>query len=271
MTHPVFENNTTFLRFPFDKERLGRWADELFQWLFCIHPRYAHDDIFLMKEIELKHSLYQFIKQTQTFTIIAKDCAEAFFNKLPAIHQLLKSDLEAMYNSDPGAKSIDEVLHAYPGFYAVSMHRLAHELWKAEIPVIPRLLSEYSHFKTGIDIHPAATIGERFLIDHGTGVVIGETSQIGNDVTIYQGVTLGALKMGRNQAKAKRHPTIGNRVVIYANATILGGNTSIGSDSIIGGNVWITQSVPPHSLVYHKSEITIKNNTKFPEPLDFII
>ena len=137
--------------------------------------------------------------------------------------------------------------------------------------VIPRLLSEYAHFKTGIDIHPAAVIGERFLIDHGTGVVIGETCTIGNDVKIYQGVTLGALSVSRDHAAIKRHPAIGDRVVIYANATILGGNTIIGNDSVIGGNVWITQSIPAHSLVYHKSEIIIRNKSIFPEPLNFII
>ncbi len=271
MTHPIFENNAEFSGISFDRDHLGHWADEMFQWLFCSHPRYAREEIFLQKEAELLKELSHFIEQTQSFAENAGNAARAFFSRLPDIHQLLKSDLETMFNSDPAAKSIREVLLAYPGFYAISVHRIAHELWNNNIPVIPRLLSEYAHCKTGIDIHPAASIGERFLIDHGTGVVIGETCNIGNDVKIYQGVTLGALSVSRDHAAIKRHPTIGNGVVVYANATILGGNTVIGDGSVIGGNVWITQSIPQDSLVFHKSEIIIKNNSNFPEPLNFII
>jgi serine O-acetyltransferase len=271
MTHPVFENNARFLRLSFDRERLSRWADEIFDWLFSIHPKYVDIDVFLSKEAELKQGLLFFIKETNAYTEDAEACVDFFFVRLPMIHSLLKSDLETIFNSDPAARSIDEVLFSYPGFYAVAIHRLAHELFLSEVPIIPRLLSEYSHFKTGIDIHPGAKIGERFLIDHGTGVVIGETSEIGDDVKIYQGVTLGALSVSRKVAGTKRHPTIGNRVVIYANATILGGNTVIGDDSVIGGNVWITQSIPDQSLVFHKSEIIIKTNQIFPEPLNFII
>ncbi|MCX6305243.1 MAG: serine acetyltransferase [Bacteroidetes bacterium] len=271
MTNPIFQNNMEAHRLSFDSNRLGHWADEMFQWLFCIHPKYAQEEIFLVKEQELKRSLAEFIVQSQPAAKNPDNIVEYFFNRLPDIYKLLTSDLETMYNSDPAAKSIHEVLLAYPGFYAIATYRIAHELWLFQVPVIPRLLTEHAHFKTGIDIHPGAAIGERFLIDHGTGVVIGETCNIGNDVKIYQGVTLGALSVNRDHAAIKRHPTIGDRVVIYANATILGGYTVIGNDSVIGGNVWITQSIPSNSLVFHKSEIIIKNNSNFPEPLNFII
>ncbi len=271
MSHQVFDYNARFLKLSFDRKLLSCWADELYEWLFCIHPSYNDENTFRAKEIELKQKLVQFIKQTHLYNKNSDTTAESFFNKLPQVHELLKNDLEALFNSDPAARSIDEVLYAYPGFYAGSMHRLAHELYRLNIPIIPRLLSEFSHSKTGIDIHPGATIGERFQVDHGTGLVIGETCHIGNDVKIYQGVTLGALSVSRDGAETKRHPTIGNRVVIYANATILGGNTVIGDDSVIGGNVWVTHSIPPYSMVFHKSEIIIKENQTFPEPLNFII
>jgi serine O-acetyltransferase len=269
--HTIFKNNAANLRRPFERVRLGNWADELFQWLFCIHPKFAQEELFLEKEFELKEELLHFIRQAQSGDLHADVCVRSFFKRLPGVHRVLTSDLNTMFNSDPAARSVHEVLLAYPGFYAIAIHRVAHELWGYNVPVIPRLLTEYAHFKTGIDIHPAAEIGERFLIDHGTGVVIGETCQIGNDVKIYQGVTLGALSVSRDHAETKRHPTIGDRVVIYANATILGGNTFIGNDSVIGGNVWITQSIPADSLVFHKSEIIIRNNLKFPEPLNFSI
>ena len=270
-THPIFENNAELIRLSFDRDRLGRWADEIFQWLFCIHPKYVEEEIFLIKELDLKMGLLQFIEQTKADSKHSCNCVESFFRRLPEVHRVLMSDLYAMFDSDPAARSIHEVLLAYPGFYAIVIHRLAHELWNCQVPVIPRLMAEYAHFKTGVDIHPGAAIGERFLIDHGTGVVIGETCNIGNDVKIYQGVTLGALSVSRDHAAIKRHPTIGDRVVVYANATILGGNTVIGNDSVIGGNVWITQSIPSNSMVFHKSEIIIKNNSNFPEPLNFII
>ena len=187
------------------------------------------------------------------------------------LHDKLEDDLKAIFEFDPAAKSRNEVLISYPGFFAIAVYRLANFLWKNGVPVLPRLFSEYVHGKTGIDIHPGATIGERFFIDHGTGIVVGETAIIGDDVKIYQGVTLGALIVRKEEASVKRHPTIGNQVTIYANATILGGQTLIGSGSIIGGNVWITNSIPANSLVYHKSEVTIKSKNPFPEPLNFVI
>jgi serine O-acetyltransferase len=269
--HQVFERNKEICTVSLDRAQVGRWADELFEWLFCIKPLYASENTFLAKEVDLKRDLQSLTERVKHIKANPGNFVSLFFNKLPAIHKILKSDLEAIFSSDPAAESLDEILLAYPGFYAITVHRIAHELWTSGLPVIPRLLSEYAHGKTGIDIHPAARIGKRFLIDHGTGIVIGGTSVIGNDVKIYQGVTLGALSVSRGMAETKRHPTIGNRVVIYANATILGGHTFIGDDSVIGGNVWITHSIPNQSMVFHKSEIIIKNNSDFPEPLNFVI
>ena len=184
-----------------------------------------------------------------------KEIEEAFTDALPKVHQLLEADAEAILNGDPASKSLTEVIRTYPGFYAIAVHRIAHEFCRFKVPLIPRILSEHAHIKTGIDIHPGATIGKRFCIDHGTGVVIGETVDIGDDIKIYQGVTLGALSVKKGMAKTKRHPTIENNVVIYAGATILGGKTIIGHDSIIGGNTWVVKSVKPNSRVYYKSEV----------------
>ncbi|MEP6780444.1 MAG: serine acetyltransferase [Gemmatimonadaceae bacterium] len=181
--------------------------------------------------------------------------AEEILNALPAVHDLLEDDAMAILAGDPAAESRDEVIQAYPGFLATAVHRLAHEFYLREVKVLPRLLSEWAHRDTGIDIHPGAAIGRSFAIDHGTGVVIGETSVIGTGVRVYQGVTLGALAVNKQLANKKRHPTIGDDVVIYANATILGGHTEIGSGSIIGGNVWLTHSVPPRSIVQFSSRV----------------
>jgi len=183
------------------------------------------------------------------------EIAESFFEALPLTHQKLEQDVTALFEGDPAAKSRTEVIRTYPGFVAIAAHRVAYELNQAGVQLIPRIISEYAHGKTGIDIHPAATIGSFFCIDHGTGVVIGETTEIGDHVKIYQGVTLGALSVDKKDAKTKRHPTIGNNVVIYAQATILGGNTHVGHDSIIGGNVWLTRSVPAFSKVYYQASM----------------
>lgn len=179
------------------------------------------------------------------------------FRKLPRIRQLLIKDVEAAYNGDPAALSYAEVVLAYPGLQAITSHRIAHELYLLDVPVVPRLMSEYTHAATGTDIHPGATIGERFFIDHATGVVIGETTEIGNNVKIYQGVTLGAKSFpldanGHPIKHIKRHPTIEDDVVIYANATILGGDTVIGRGAVVGGNVFLTQSVPPGAQVVNR-------------------
>ncbi|NJM41052.1 MAG: serine acetyltransferase, partial [Anaerolineae bacterium] len=176
-----------------------------------------------------------------------------FHHRLSPLIELLWLDAQAMYEGDPAAQSVDEVIGTYPGLLAVSIHRIAHEFYQLGLPIFPRMLSEIAHARTGIDIHPGATIGKSFCIDHGTGIVIGETAMLGDHVKLYQGVSLGALSVDKSLASSKRHPTIEDHVVIYANATILGGETVIGHHSVIGGNVFITKSVASHSVVYHKS------------------
>ncbi len=174
---------------------------------------------------------------------------ESLFGTLLEIRQLLLLDAQAILDGDPAATTLDEVILSYPGFFAVAHYRLAHYLHTVGLKLVPRIITEKAHRETGIDIHPGAVIGERFFIDHGTGVVIGETTVIGSGVKLYQGVTLGALSISKEMAKSKRHPTIEDDVLIYANATILGGETIIGRGSIIGGNAWITESVAPGSFV----------------------
>ena len=182
-------------------------------------------------------------------------CAR-FFGSLEDVYDQCHEDAQAILDGDPAAIDSKEVIRCYPGFFAIAIYRIAHLMYQLGIPYLPRIFTEYAHSRTGIDIHPAAKIGARFCIDHGTGVVIGETTEIGNDVKIYQGVTLGALSVNKELAMIKRHPTIEDNVVIYAGATILGGKTVIGKDSIIGGNVWITESVSPQSRIYYKSAET---------------
>jgi serine O-acetyltransferase len=178
---------------------------------------------------------------------------ESFFEELPRIREALHLDMRAAFRGDPAARSFEEVILSYPGFEAITVHRLAHFFWQAAVPLIPRMMSEWVHGRTGIDIHPGAAIGESFFIDHGTGVVIGETTIIGRNVKIYQGVTLGALSVKKEEANRKRHPTIEDDVTIYSNATILGGETVIGRGSTIGGNVWIVASVPAGTTVYTRA------------------
>jgi serine O-acetyltransferase len=185
----------------------------------------------------------------------AAEVVTTFLGTLPAVHAALLADAQAITSGDPAAGSLEEVIIAYPGFLATAVHRVSHELYRLQVPLFPRVLSEWAHRETGIDIHPGAEIGTGFAIDHGTGVVIGETSTIGDRVRIYQGVTLGALAVAKKYANRKRHPTIGHDVVIYANATILGGDTVVGDGSIIGGNVWLTSSVPPRSVVQFQSTV----------------
>ena len=186
----------------------------------------------------------------------AEQTVTEFLDGLPGIVGLLKTDMEAAYLGDPAARNVSEIMLAYPTFEAISVYRIANLLFRLGVPLIPRVMTEYAHQKTGIDIHPGATIGESFFIDHGTGVVIGETTTIGHHVKLYQGVTLGAKSFetdenGNPVKGIKRHPDIGNYVVIYAGATILGGNTVIGDRSVIGGNVWLTHSVPADSVIYN--------------------
>jgi serine O-acetyltransferase len=197
--------------------------------------------------------------------------AAAFFQSLPEIHRQLMIDATAIERGDPAAESVDEVILAYPGFLAIAVHRVAHRISDLGVPLLPRVLSEWAHERTGIDIHPGATLGHPVVIDHGTGIVIGETALIGNNVKLYQGVTLGAISVAKSLASTKRHPTIENDVVIYANATILGGDTVIGAGSLIGGNTWITSSVPPNSIVYQRSEVHVRQGRADFGMSDFVI
>jgi serine O-acetyltransferase len=195
-----------------------------------------------------------------------------FRESLPGLYERLTGDALAIYEGDPAAHSVEEVIISYPGFYAIMIYRIAHELDRQEIPNVPRMLTEYAHSKTGIDINPKAVIGKSFCIDHGTGIVIGESTIIGDSVKIYQGVTLGALSVSKSAAGVKRHPTIGDRVTLYAGCTILGGETVIGHDSVIGGNVWLTHSVEPFSLVVNQDKIRLIDKSEDRNNgIDFVI
>lgn len=232
---------------------------------------YTEEDVISKLQL-LKRDLIQLIKLLNGQTPPnVEEISDAFINKLPQIHSMLWADAEFIYQGDPAAESIDEVILAYPGFMAIVIYRIAHELYLLKVPIIPRILTEHAHQITGIDIHPGATIGSPFFIDHGTGIVIGETTIIGKNVKLYQGVTLGALSVDKSLAQTKRHPTIEDDVVIYSQAVILGGDTVIGNNSIVGGNSWVTQSIPPNSIVYNKSEVRVRRTKEFESTMDFVI
>lgn len=200
-----------------------------------------------------------------------EEIANRFIAVLPDIYKKLWLDGDAITSGDPAAESVDEVILAYPGFLAIAIYRFAHEFYSMHVPIFPRLLTEYAHEKTGIDIHPGAQIGLSFAIDHGTGIVIGESTIIGENVKIYQGVTLGALSVAKDMAKSKRHPTIEDNVVIYAQSVILGGETIVGRHSVIGGNVWLTHSVAPYSIVYQEQKTIVQNRDERDGIINFFI
>ena len=200
----------------------------------------------------------------------AEICRE-FMERLPGVYDLLMKDANAFMQFDPAAESVEEVILCYPGFFSIAVYRLAHELWNLDVPVLPRVITEYAHGNTGVDIHPGAIIGESFFIDHGTGTVIGETAVIGNNVKIYQGVTLGALFVKKSMANQKRHPSIEDNVIIYARSTILGGDTTIGHDSVIGGNVWLTESVQAFSVVYQKNHVVVRDSKEISDQINWVI
>lgn len=267
----VYKRNTIcFKGFP-DKQIAEDFIDQVFIFLFGTHEKKQGKERLADQYEALKNTfsalLFELIKNEEQ----VEHHTTCLFNAIPAIYKNLLQDAEAIVKFDPAAQSIEEVLIAYPGFYATAVHRIAHQLHVQGIRMLPRLLSEYAHSKTGIDIHPGAEIGESFFIDHGTGIVIGETTIIGNNVKVYQGVTLGALNVAKSAASTKRHPTIEDNVIIYSGATILGGDTIVGHDCIIGGNVWLTYSVPPFSIVYHKSEVQVRDKKPVQEPLNFVI
>ena len=258
-------------RFP-DKVLAIEFVDRFFEFLFIPEKQKKLSELELGREYEsfkihLSTLVYDVVgdgNKTQLLT-------DNFFEEVPSIFNVLLKDAAAILEFDPAANSIEEVLMAYPGFYATAVYRFSNQLYKQGVPILPRIFAEYAHSKTGIDIHPGATIGTSFFIDHGTGIVIGETTTIGNNVKIYQGVTLGALSVNKNLVQVKRHPSIEDNVIIYSGATILGGDTVIGHSSMIGGNVWLTNSVLPFSVVYHKSEVSIRDKNPWPEALNFVI
>ncbi|RLJ32625.1 serine O-acetyltransferase [Chryseobacterium sp. 7] len=254
----------------FDKIKTKKWVKDLYETLFL--PQNDNTEDQLKRNFEaLQETLSDLINTVAGDKILTEKQVSQFFEALPELYNQLVLDAKSILEFDPAADSLEEVYLAYPGFFATYVYRISHQLWNQEVKILPRVISEYAHSKTGIDIHPGATIGKSFFIDHGTGIVIGETTIIGNNVKIYQGVTLGALNVSKEKAHQKRHPNIEDDVIIYSGATILGGETTIGKESIIGGNVWVTQDVPPNSLVYHKSEIKIKDNSSLPESLTFVI
>ncbi|PWK75418.1 serine O-acetyltransferase [Mucilaginibacter oryzae] len=238
---------------PSNKE-ITSWALKVIHLLYPERTgeKYASVDALKAEFIKLENELCRIMHATKACSNCdTSKLAKNFFESLPELFRVLNTDIQAIFNGDPAARSEFEVIRSYPGFYAISLYRIAHRLYVDNIPLLPRILTEYAHSKTGIDIHPAAKIDEYFYIDHGTGIVIGESCVIGKHVKLYQGVTLGALSVDKSMANTKRHPTVQDNVVIYSGATILGGETVIGHNSVVGGNVWLTKSLPPNSRVYH--------------------
>ena len=249
------------------KKAVERTIKNLFKTLFPIEgdititPLIDKDNFILE---EMKGVLKGLVPENEVV-------AQLFMNELPEVRQTLLQDALFILQSDPAATEIVEVVSVYPGFFAIFCYRIAHILVGLNVKLLPRIITEYAHKNTGIDIHPGATIGSPFSIDHGTGIVIGETTTIGNFIKMYQGVTLGALSVDKTKASKKRHPTIEDNVILYAGCTILGGETFIGRNSIIGGNVWLTESVPAYSIVYHKIEVVVKDQKSVGDQINFVI
>ncbi len=267
---------TTLLqRISAEKEKLSLHYPSQKRAIAFIEDLYAALYLFHFKTDDIKHSMGILEKEFEMLLINGNVdhslIREKFFEALEELYPLTMEDAQAVYDFDPAARSVQDVLNSYPGFFALAVHRIAHICWNIGLCSLARIFSEYVHGKTGIDIHPGAQIGRRLAIDHGTGIVIGETTIIGDDVKIFQGVTLGALSVGKINEDTKRHPTIENGVIIYANATILGGNTVIGKNSVIGGNVWLVESVEENSTVFNEHRIRIKNREKSHDHLDFVI
>ena len=239
-------------------EVIARAKGYLSRLVAYVHPHTLCESLCypvkIDSEVELKWEFVKILSLLGEPNSNIVHIADHFFEKLPAVRRMLLDDAQFIAENDPAAASAEEVAMVYPGFFAISTYRLAHLLRVAGVQLIPRIFSELAHSKTGIDINPGAHIGKEFFIDHGTGIVIGETTIIGCRVKVYQGVTLGALSVHKVDAEKKRHPTIEDDVTIYAGATILGGNTVIGAGSVIGGNVWLTESIPPRSKVFNSIE-----------------
>lgn len=240
------------------------FLEELLALLF---PQFAGDQRYGSVEevqaalVRLRRHLTQLLRPVEArMEGSVEAVADRFSTEIPVVYRMLHEDAQAIHAGDPAAESVDEVIAAYPGFFAIAAYRIAHGFYKQGVPVFPRIITEFAHLRTGVDIHPGAEIGRHFFIDHATGIVIGETTRIGEHVKLYQGVTLGALSVSKEMAEQKRHPSIEDRVIIYSNATILGGDTVVGHDSIIGGNAWITDSIEPYSLVYNRAEVQVRRS-----------
>jgi serine O-acetyltransferase len=256
------------------KQNSIKFLNEMVDFLFphfSSQVYYSNKDVIAKLQL-LERNLITLLENvlTQDFSKVAL-LAKTFVSNIPEVHDKLWLDAEEIYTNDPAAESIDEVILAYPGFMAIAIYRIANELYKIKIPIIPRIFTERAHEITGIDIHPGAEIDSPFFIDHGTGIVIGETTKIGKHVKIYQGVTLGALSVDKSLSNIKRHPTIEDDVIIYSQAVILGGKTTIGKNSVIGGNTWITQSIPQNSIVTSISEVKVRSTENNFNTIDFII
>ena len=254
-------------------EQSRKFLDNLVNTLFPIRKNCEFDKEVISSELdtlagELKELLDSFSKSLDR---PPSELVDDFFTRVPGAFEELACDAITVTQLDPAATCLEEIILCYPGFYAITVYRMAHILYKLKIPVLPRIMAEYAHEKTGIDIHPGAQIASPFFIDHGTGIVIGETAHIGKEVRIYQGVTLGALTVEKHMANTKRHPTIEDHVVIYAGSTILGGNTVVGHHTVVGGNTWITESILPHSVVYRNHRVEVKDRKDFNPPNDFVI
>jgi serine O-acetyltransferase len=267
----IANQHQNFLVLP-KKKLIHQFIDELFTVLFSNTSKSLADlDIIENKFIELEIQFNELVLDFEPKNDKSLEQTKKFFSALPNLHRKALNDAKTIFVKDPAAKSLEEVLYSYPGFFAIAVYRFSHQIWEQDLKLLARTISEYAHSKTSIEIHPGAQIGDDFAIDHGTGIVIGETAIIGDNVQIYQGVTLGALSVKKEEAFTKRHPTIEDNVIIYANSTILGGQTTVGRDSIIGGNVWLTYTIPHNSVLYHKNEIKIKDNNPFPEPIFYSI
>jgi serine O-acetyltransferase len=234
------------------------WLSELFEFLFPnnrLNKQSTYEGRLKKNQIDLENILLSYINPGD---LDIESVVRSFYDSLQEIYQNLRLDAMKIYENDPAASSVHEVIVSYPGFYAIAVYRISNRLSLLSIPILPRILSEYAHGKTGVDIHPGAQINTPFCIDHGTGIVIGATSIIGKNVCIYQGVTLGASQVSKVLSKIKRHPTVEDNVTIYARSTILGGRTVIGHDSIIGGSVFLTKSVSPCSSVFNTHQLRIE-------------
>jgi serine O-acetyltransferase len=233
------------------------WLSDLIEFLFPdnhLNKLSTYIGRLKKNQIDLENLLLSYLDVN---VINIEEKVADFYGSLDIIYENLRQDATKIYEDDPAATSVHEVIVSYPGFYAIAVYRIANKLTRLQIPILPRVLSEYAHGKTGVDIHPNATIGVPFMIDHGTGIVIGATSVIGKNVSIYQGVTLGASQVSKDLSEIKRHPTVEDNVIIYARSTILGGYTVIGHDSIIGGSVFLTKTVSPYSSVFNTHQLRI--------------